>query len=105
LNEIVITRLSPGSIFKLLCIGMASCQVAFTVIVLGAMLLSGGSLETPGGEPITYLSSYTALLLYLFLGILSAPFWAGMAWLIIYPCMWLYSKIRPINIRYVPHED
>jgi hypothetical protein len=83
---------------------MASCQVAFTVIALGVMLLGGGALETSDGEPIGYLSSYTVLLLYLFLGILSVPFWEGMAWLIIYPCMWLYSKIRPITIRYVAHD-
>lgn len=104
MNEIIVTRLSAGSIFKLLFIGMGSCQIAFTLIVLSIMLLNGGPLETPDGEPITYFSSYAALALYLTLGILTAPLWAGIAWLIICPCMWLYSKIRPLKIRYVPSE-
>ncbi len=68
------------------------------------MLLSGNPLENADGESIGYLSSYTALAFYLFLGILTAPFWAGVAWLIIWPCMWLYSKVRPIKIWYVPSE-
>ena len=102
MNEIVVARLPPGSIFKLLLIGMCSFQVAFSLIVLGMMLVSDGTLQTPSGEPSEYLSSYTALALYLLLGLLSTPFWAGVAWLIIWPGMWLYSKISPIKIRYVP---
>jgi len=102
LKELVISRLSSGSIFKLLLIGMGSCQVVFTLLVMGLMFLSGAPLEAPDGESITYFSSYSVLALYLFFGLVTVPFWAGLAWVIIFPCMWLYSKIRPIKIRYLP---
>ena len=104
LSEIVVTRLSPGSIFKLLLIGMCSFQITFSLVLLSMMLLGGGSFDDIYGEPITYLASYTALAFYLLLGLLTAPFWAGIVWLIIWPCMWLYSNVRPIRIRYVPYE-
>jgi hypothetical protein len=101
LNEISMSRLSAGSVFKLILIGTFSVHLAFVLLFLVFMVLSGSPLHAPGGEPTTYLYSYLMVFSYLLFGLIFVPFGAAIAWVHVWPCMWVYSIFFDMKIRYV----
>lgn len=94
-KELAVQRLSLGTVYKLLAIGMTAFLVPFSLL-MGIFAYFGAGTVTWNEQPLTGISG---LLASPFLGLFgSALFTAIMGtWLAI--GLWIYSKIRPLTIK------
>lgn len=105
MTKITIARFTPGTLYKLIFIGLLAIQILFTLIALVAILLYGGILWSQSFDgSIQSGESYWPLFAYLALGLVAIPFWAAIGWISAWPLMWAYSKYRPIKIGYIPYD-
>ena len=99
MQELTIQRIGGGTVYKLLLIGSIVTHVLISVIGIVGMLF-GMFTAIEAGLPITSFNAELITLIYLVVGVLIMPLWAGVFWLGIYPGIWVYSKIKPMDIRY-----
>lgn len=100
MQKILSKRISGGTFFKLLLIGSVITHIVLVLVVMVGVLF--GWLEpTRGDEPMSKLDSELFLAAYLIIGVVLTPIWAGIFWLGLYPGIWLYSKLKPIEIYYI----
>ena len=89
MNEIHIQRIGAGTFFKMLLVGGVLTHILLVVVVMIGVFL-GLFTPTEADIPMPVWKSELFLLVYLVVGIVFVPFWAGLLWLSIYPgiCKW-----------------
>jgi hypothetical protein len=93
-----ITRLTIGTLFKLVALGTLIPIVTF-VIFCGLLALGGMETIHVNGSAVTGVGGLVAA------AILAPVFWLGITvfcWLPMFVGLWLFSLIRPIEISFVP---
>lgn len=93
-KEITVLRISAGTLFKLVGLGLTLTLVPFTLL-MGVFALFGASTISWNQQPVTGVS-----------GLLASPFigffLAAMFTMFLGACMtlglWLYSKFRPLTL-------
>ena len=103
LTKVLAKRISAATTFKILFVGFVVFHVASSMVVAVLVLLDVLPLEPPT-EPLPF-NPLLAVFAYLVVGFLLSPMWVGVAWLSIWPGIWLYSLLRPMKLEYVPSDD
>ncbi|MGI9327430.1 MAG: hypothetical protein ACR2PZ_19585 [Pseudomonadales bacterium] len=99
-SQILVKRISGGTTFKLIFIGFLVFHVSSTLLVAALVLL--GILPLEATDSAETVSPLLAVIAYLLIGMIFSPIWVGALWLSIWPGVWLYSLIRPVNLGYIP---
>lgn len=100
--RIVVRRLSGSTLFKL----VLACNALFILplCLLGSWhaIFGTGVPILVNGHPAT---GVPALLASLFGGTMMTVGYTLFGWLVLYVGLWLYSRFKPITIRYVPWRE
>ena len=99
MGKVLSKRISGGTFFKLLLIGSVVTHIVLVLTVMVGVLI-GWFEPTHGDEPMSKLDAELFLAAYLIIGASLTPIWAGIFWIGLYPGIWLYSKLKPMEIYY-----
>ena len=99
MGKVLSKRISGGTFFKLLLIGSVVTHIVLVLTVMVGVLI-GWFEPTRGDEPMSKLDAELFLAAYLIIGASLTPIWAGIFWIGLYPGIWLYSKLKPMEIYY-----
>ena len=97
MNKVIAQRISAGTFFKLLLIGILFIHLV-TCVIGAALIFMGVFSEGSNVAGITFTLGY--LVVYFILGVFLMPLWAAFFWLCIYPGIWIYSLMYPVGICY-----
>lgn len=100
-QAITVRRFRTGSVFRLVAAGAFGSLVPFFVI-MGVLAAFGMNSLHWNNEPVY---GFKGLLLSPLFGILAAAIVTMIAGVGFAFGLWLYSKFRPLNLRYIPAHD
>lgn len=101
-HQIVVRRLSGGMLFKLVLACNALFILPIFVLASWHAIFGTGVLVLVNDHPVTGL---TALLASLFGGAFMTVAYTAFGWFALYVGLWIYSRFKPITIRYVPWRE
>lgn len=105
ISRIVVKRISGATTFKVLFVGFLTFHVITTLVIAVLVLFGVLPLEPASQTATESMAPFFAVLAYLLLGVVLSPVWVGALWLSIWPGIWLYSTIRPMNLGYISLDE
>ena len=98
MESISIARLTAGSIYRLVLVGLL-CGFVPLGVIFGVLGFTGYGTVKWNGEPITGPSAlYAGPLISIFLALMLSLFLGSVSVL----GLWLFSKFRPFKLMYIP---
>jgi hypothetical protein len=104
-SKITVKRVSGGTTFKLCFVGFLAFHTVSTLLIAALVVVGILPLEATASPETELMTPLLAVIAYLFVGLVFSPIWVSALWLSIWPGIWLYSLLRPMNLGYIPTDE